>query len=85
MQKDNRQRPEPGSLKRRVFSLGLSIVFAAIALTLVVAMTWSILRQREQTLQQAGRDGLNLAWTLGERVDRAFGAADRLLAQRKGE
>ena len=85
MQKDNRQRPEPGRLRRRVFSLGLSILFAAIALTLVVAMTWSIWRQREQTLQQAGRDGLNLAWTLGERVDRAFGAADRLLAQHKAE
>jgi diguanylate cyclase (GGDEF)-like protein/PAS domain S-box-containing protein len=83
MQKDNRQRPQPGNLRRRVLSSGLSILFASIAVVLMVATTWSILRQREHTLQQAGRDGLNLAWTLGERVDRALGAADQVLVLSK--
>jgi hypothetical protein len=68
MKKDNRQRPTLG--KRRVLSFGLSVLFATTALVAITAMTWSILSQRDHTLQQAGRDGLNLAWTLGERVER---------------
>src|SRR4249920_3203224 len=83
MKKDNRQRLSPGNLRRRALSSGLSVLFATIALVLITAMTWSILSQRDHTLQQAGRDGLNLAWTLGERVEDAFEAADQVLLRSK--
>ena len=83
MEKDNRQRPNPGNLRRRALSAGLSVLFASIAVVLTVAMAWSIVSQRDHTLQQARRDGLTLAWTLGERVERAFGAADQVLLRSK--
>jgi diguanylate cyclase (GGDEF)-like protein/PAS domain S-box-containing protein len=85
MKKDNRQRPTLGKLRRRVLSFGLSALFATTALVAITAMTWSILSQRDHTLQQAGRDGLNLAWTLGERVERGFGAADQVLSRSKSD
>jgi len=83
MEKDNRQRPQPGNPRRRGLSSGLTVLFASIAVVLALAMAWSIVSQREHTLQQAGRDGLNLAWTLGERVERAFGAAEQVLLRSK--
>ena len=83
MEKDNRQRPNPGSLRHRALSSGLGVLFATIAVVLLTAMTWSIVSQRGHTLQQASRDGLNLAWTLGERVEHAFGAADQVLMRSK--
>jgi diguanylate cyclase (GGDEF)-like protein/PAS domain S-box-containing protein len=83
MEKDNRQRPNPGSRRRGALSSGLSFVFASIAVVLIVAATWSIMTQRDRTLQQARRDGLNLAWTLSERVEREFETADQVLLRSK--
>jgi len=83
MEKDNRQRPNPGSLRHRALSSGLGVLFATIAAVLLTAVIWSIVSQRDHTLQQASRDGLNLAWTLGERVEHAFGAADEVLLRSK--
>ncbi len=62
-------------------SAGLSALFATVALTLMVATAWSIWVQREHTLQQGGRDGLNLAWSLSERVAHALETADKVLVE----
>ncbi len=81
MGQNNRQPRGPGTLRRRVLTVGLSVLFASVALTLIVATAWSMWVQRQQTLQQGGRDGLNLAWTLSERVARALETADDVLVE----
>jgi diguanylate cyclase (GGDEF)-like protein/PAS domain S-box-containing protein len=81
MAKNNRRRQETGNTRRRVLSTGLSTLFASVVLTLIVAMAWSVWGQRQQSLRQTGRDGLNLTRTLGDRVRQALQIADDVLAQ----
>jgi diguanylate cyclase (GGDEF)-like protein/PAS domain S-box-containing protein len=81
MGQNNSQTPEPRTTKRRALSAGLSVLFASVVATFIAAAVWSIWGQRQQTLQQDGRDELNLAWTLSERVSHALESADEVMAE----
>src|SRR5262245_17158395 len=81
MGQNNSQKPESRTTKRRALSRGLSVLFAGVVGTFRAATAWSIWGQRQQTIQQDGRDELNLAWTLSERVSHAFESADEVLAE----
>src|SRR6476646_6230374 len=81
MGQNNSQTPEPRTTKRRALSAGLSVLFASVVATFIAAAVWSIWGQRQQTVQQDGRDELNLAWTLSERVSHALESADEVMAE----
>src|SRR5512136_2789933 len=81
MGQNNSQTPEPGTTRRRALSGGLSVLFASVMAAFIAATVWSIWGQRQQTLQQDGRDELNLAWTLSERVSQNLDSAAEVLAE----
>jgi len=62
-------------------AIGLSALFALVIFALAGATAWSIWRGYEQTLAHAGRDGLNLARVLSERVGYSIDSAHELLLQ----
>lgn len=81
MGKNIRQSQGEHTIGRRVLAAGLAGLVAGTLLALVAATAWSTWGQRQQVLDQTGRDGLNLAHTLGDRFTRSLDAADHLLIQ----
>src|SRR5690349_3030018 len=80
MNQNSRQRRGPVS-RRSILSIGLSALFALVIVALLSATSWSIWRSYQQTLAHAGRDALNLARILSERVGYSVESAYELLVQ----
>jgi len=80
MNQNSRQRRGPAS-RRSILSIGLSALFALVIFALLSATAWSIWRSYQQTLAHAGRDALNLARILSERVGYSVDSAYELLVQ----
>ncbi|PWT71630.1 MAG: hypothetical protein C5B46_07895, partial [Proteobacteria bacterium] len=79
MGKNIRQSQGEHRIGRRILAIGLGGLVAGTLLALIAATGWSIWGQRQQVLEQTGRDGLNLAHTLGDRFTRSVDAADDVL------
>jgi diguanylate cyclase (GGDEF)-like protein/PAS domain S-box-containing protein len=80
MNQNSRQRRGPVS-RRSILSIGLSALFALVIIALLSVTGWSIWRSYQQTLAHAGRDALNLARILSERVGYSVESAYELLVR----
>src|SRR5690349_18246985 len=80
MSQNSRQR-RGGASRRSILSIGLSALFAVVISTLLGATAWSIWRGYQQALSHAGRDSVNFARILSERVGHSVESAHELLLQ----
>jgi diguanylate cyclase (GGDEF)-like protein/PAS domain S-box-containing protein len=77
----NSRQPRGSASSRPILSIGLSALFALVIAALLGATAWSVWRDYQETLARAGRDSLNIARVLSERVGYSVDSACELLLQ----